>query len=292
MKTRLLIIFLKLLSLLPLGLARKIGEVFGSVACLLSAGIVRVTQANLDLCFPDLSDDERKVLVRQSIKHTFMTIFEMGAAWFWPKAKIINRVQEVEGGALLDKAYAEAKGVLILAPHLGNWEFLGVYLGHCDYDEVTHLYQSPKNLELGQLIYDSRTRFGAKMAEANRKGVASLLAALRKGEIVGVLPDQVPPASGGDFSPFFGNQALTMTLVSRLLQKTGAKAVFAFAKRQPGGFKIVFREPDSGLYSEQLDESLLALNSSVEKLVREAAEQYQWEYKRFKRQPEGLPKLY
>ena len=107
--------------------------------------------------------------------------------------------------------------------------------------------------------------------------------------MVGILPDQIPPAEGGRFVPFFGEPALTMTLPSKLIQKTKAKVFCGFAQRLPNarGYKIIVEEAISDIYSEDLDESIIALNRTIEKTIMKSVEQYSWEYKRFRRRPDG-----
>ena len=98
-----------------------------------------------------------------------------------------------------------------------------------------------------------------------------------------LFPDQVPPRESGQFVPFFGESTLTMTLASKLLRRSGARAVCAYCKRLPGGrYELRFRPVDETLYDAELATSLAGLNESVEACVRECPEQYQWEYRRFK----------
>ena len=127
------------------------------------------------------------------------------------------------------------------------------------------------------------------MAPTHRTGVSKVLAALRRGEVVGILPDQIPPAEGGRFVPFFGEPALTMTLPSKLIQKTTAKVFCGFAQRLPNarGYKIIVEEAISDIYSPDLDESIIALNKTIENTIMKSMEQYSWEYKRFRRRPDG-----
>ena len=116
-----------------------------------------------------------------------------------------------------------------------------------------------------------------------------VLKALQRGEMVGVLPDQVPNDEGGEFANFFGKQALTMTLVSKLAARSQARVFSGFLVRLPKGrgFKLIIREADQAIYDEDLLTSVRGLNKSVEDCVLMAVEQYQWEYKRFRRQPDG-----
>jgi Kdo2-lipid IVA lauroyltransferase/acyltransferase len=125
----------------------------------------------------------------------------------------------------------------------------------------------------------------------NRQGVVQLLRALERGEIVGILPDQEPDLSGGEFAPFFGKDALTMTLAARLANKTGAAVLCGFARRLPesAGFELVYRRADPQVASTEPLLAATALNRSVEACVLEEPMQYQWEYKRFKKRPPTDP---
>lgn len=292
MKEALLILLLRLLALLPLRIARVFGSVLASLCWLMGRRMADTTLVNLTLCFPDLTQAQRVALGKESLRHTFQTITETGAAWLWPAERTLGLIHHVEGLDLLQQAITEGKGALVLAPHLGNWEIFGLYLNVCGCGQTSQLYQAPDSPALDRLIYQARSRAGAHMVATGNKGVGELLKALRNDEIVGILPDQVPPESGGEFAPFFGVPALTMTLFNRLQQKTGAKVVVGFARRDAEGFTIVFREPDAAIYSDDAQVALDALNRSIENVVQEAPAQYQWEYKRFKRQPAGAPRPY
>lgn len=261
----------------------------GRLSWLLSSRMAEITEINLQLCYPKDNKSKRQLLAKNSIINTFQTLSESGPAWLWPTEKVLGKILEVEGLELLQQAYASGKGTVVLAPHLGNWEVFGVYLNNCGCGISTQLYQAPKNKHLGKLIYNARSRSGAKLVATDNKGVALLLKSLKNGEIVGILPDQVPPESGGEYAPLFGKEVLTMSLVSRLIQKTGANAVLGFAARittdKKTGWKIIFRKVDAKIYAEHILDSVTAMNRSIENAVNEYPEQYQWEYKRFKRLP-------
>jgi len=247
----------------------------------------QTTQQNLQLCFPELSSEELALMVRQSIQNTTQTVFEMGMCWLWPMEKILDLIVEVDGKDELNEARAEGKGVIVLAPHLGNWEILGHYLA--EQNQSTFLYQPPKIKYFDKMIKSARGRGKALLASTNRQGIASLLKALKKGEQVGILPDQEPSLEGGEFAPFFGEPALTMTLIAGLTSRTGARVVSGFAERLPkgGGFKLQFRHADPLMYDSDTKKSVEGLNRTVEECVKQSVVQYQWEYKRFKHRPDG-----
>ena len=226
-------------------------------------------------------------MTHASLTNTASTILEMGKSWIPPMANSLELVTESEGEENFFAATASEHGVILLAPHIGNWEIFGFYL--CEKLKSTWLYQPPEFKLMDQFITKTRSRAGIEMAPTHRIGVSKVLAALRRGEVVGILPDQIPPAEGGRFVPFFGEPALTMTLPSKLIQKTKAKVFCGFAQRLPNarGYKIIVEEAISDIYSEDLDESIIALNRTIEKTIMKSVEQYSWEYKRFRRRPDG-----
>ena len=283
MKDTFIVIFLRLLSWLSLSQARVLGRSLGGLATILNTRMTATTRTNIRLCYPALSAQEQNLLVKHSMQHTFQTITEAGAVWLWPLQKVLNTIVVVEGETILSQAFAAGKGVLVIAPHLGNWEVFGLYLNACGIAQSHQMYQPPRSAVLGALISKARSRAGANMVPTDRAGVAELLKALKRGEIVGVLPDQVPPRESGEYATFFGKQVLTMSLITRLQQKTGAVVVSGYARRSPGGFEVRFREVSPEVYAGHMQEALVGLNLTIEALVNEAPEQYQWDYKRFRR---------
>jgi KDO2-lipid IV(A) lauroyltransferase len=241
----------------------------------------RHTIENIQHCFPDLDRQQQTQLVKQSLKETGALAFETCIVWSRDSHYLKEAIVKIHGEAFVHKAMQKKSGLIILAPHLGNWEVLGKHLP--TYGEVTSLYQPPKYPSLEDVIKRSREKSGANLVPTNTRGVSSLLKALRKGHISGILHDQVPDDGSGEFAPFFGLPAYTMKLVQKLIEKTGCSVLVAFAERVPKGFELHFLEPDDEIYSQDLSTSLSAMNRSIEDAVSIAPAQYQWEYKRFKR---------
>ncbi len=278
------------MSLLSLRNSRKVGKFVGFCFYFTKSRLFQTSQTNLKLCFPDLGDEERLLLVKRSLENTGMTLAESGSVWLWPISNVINSITEIEGSELFHNAMALGKGLVLLGPHHGNWELMGLYLSSLG--KCSQLYQEPKNPELAKLVLSSRSRGSASLYPASSKGVAAVLGSLRRGEMTGILPDQIPAPNAGEFAPFFGQDAYTMTLISRLLQKTEAKALLCYAKRTQDGFKVIFKQPDPDIYAEHMPTALKGLNKTVEMAALDEPEQYQWEYKRFRYQPEGKDEPY
>lgn len=288
MKSKVIAACLRLLAWVPLGLSRALGKGLGLVWWRLNNPSVQVTRKNLALCFADMDAKAREDLVRRSLVETVRMGLETPAVWYRSDAWRESKVVAWENPELFDAALADEAGLLLLLPHFGNWEMAGMLAARRA--PTTAIYREPRLAALDPILRDARQR--ATTVPATSRGVGAVLKALNKGEMTIVLPDQEPNWAGGVFSPFYGVSALTMTLVCRLLAKTQARALVAYARRAPGGFVIGFQEPDAAIYSSADQASVDALNRSIETLVQTAPEQYQWEYKRFRKRPPGEAKLY
>jgi KDO2-lipid IV(A) lauroyltransferase len=290
-KASIAILFLRAVALLPLWLVRIKGRWLGKLIWLANSRSRKITEMNLRVCFPEMEESEREMLARESLAHLGIMVLEAASTWLWPSEKILSTIEGVEGKEIFDQALQQGKGVIILTPHIGNWEVLGLYLGPLAPFAV--LYTPIKVPELDQFVLTARERAGNELAASNARGVKQLLKKLKKGNVIGILPDQEPDKSGGEFSSLFDVPALTMTLVSNLVQRTGARVVCGMAQRvEGGGYKIIFQAADPAIYSSDLTESLRGLNTMVENSVKFCPEQYQWGYKRFNQQIDGTKRDY
>lgn len=278
-----------LISLLPLRVARVLGSLVGYCAWLSRSRGSRTAAINLKMCFPEKNEGDIRNLAKESMKQWGMTLFEIPVVWRKGPASL-SWINEIQGMALMDEGRRNPAGVLLVSPHCGNWEVMGYWGGSLG--PITTMYQPPRLAQLDDLLVAARQKTGANLVPTNAKGVAQLIKALKRGEIVGILPDMEPAINSGVFAPFFGIPALTMTLIHSLQQRTGATVVIGVAQRIKDGFKLVLIKPDDAISSDNVETSVAALNCAVETLVRLAPEQYQWEYKRFKRRPPGYAKLY
>ncbi len=252
----------------------------------------RITEINIRLCYPSLSESERKKLGKDSIKETLKTFFEFPYVLVKSSEKSLKKVTNIDGQHFVDDALSKGRGVIFLSPHLGNWEFLGLKVGQ-DYD-LTSLFKPGRIATVNHKLHKAREGSGAHLVPTNKKGVLALFKALKRVKTIGILPDQVPDGRNGCvYVDFFGEEVATMTLVSNLIKKTGAQAIGCFAKREPNGeFTIVYRPADEGIYSNDEEVSARAMNKTVESLIAIAPEQYQWIYKRFRYNRHGKRAIY
>lgn len=272
---------LHVLAALPQVVVRSMAKTSGWLMWRANGRLRRVTERNLEICFPDFSAEQRTRLAQLSLRRLSSNIIDAGRTWLWRPERLLRQITRVSGEDHLRDAIAAGDGTLVLLPHLGNWELFNPYFSA--YESVTAMYGHSKNAIFDDFIRQARQRSGTTMVHTGVSGVRALLKALKAGNIVLMLPDQVPQREFGKFAPFFGEPAFTMTLATNLLHRTGARAVCAYCKRLADGkYEIVFRPVDAAIYDPDDVTALAALNKSVEKCVLECPEQYQWGYKRFK----------
>ncbi len=277
------------ISLLPLGISRQLGKWMGCFLSQFDFETTRVTRINVQRCFPALTDLEHDNLVLKSLQHTAMLVMEFGMLWYWSLERCRTLWQSVDGYNLVEGALQEKRGVLILVPHFGNWEVLSLHLGKSGY---TCLYDRPRIAGLEKVIVDARSRTGGRLVPIGTAGIKTIVKALRNGEIVALLPDQVPDANAGVYAPLFGHPALTMTLAQRLLKLSGAVPMLGAAVRTERGFTICYQNVPEEVGNADSVVAATALNQMTETLIRKDPAQYQWEYRRFKRQPVGVSPVY
>lgn len=282
LKAKLVIWALKLLALLNLKSAQRLGTFVGKILWWGDSRTTRVTIENIQLCYPALSHEEQQALIRKSLIETGKLFSEFGVVWEWPTDKTLSLIQSVTGKEYLDSIFEKGKGAIVLAPHHGNWEMVGLYLSTLR--PMAALYKPPKIKALEEYMSSVRGRHGSELVPTNKRGVVRLFSILSEQGMVGILPDQVPGGSGGMFAPFMGVEANTVKLVSRLIDRTDCEVVSLCAIRRPNGegFDMVFTPADPEIYSKDLLTSVAALNKSIEACIQSHPEQYQWEYKRFK----------
>jgi KDO2-lipid IV(A) lauroyltransferase len=272
---------------LSLATAQKLGRMVGWFLWKLQTQPRDVTATNLAVCLPELTSTERAELTKASLASTGMTMLEVPLMWEWPVEKCLDLVKETQGLALIDEAMADGSGLILLAPHLGNWELAGLFFS--SRYKMAALYSPPNMADFEDYMIRVRGRLGSELVRGDRRGLARLASILREGGVAGILPDQSPRGAGNAFAPFFGMEVKTMTLVAKLMQRTGAKVLITYAERlnNAEGFRIVVRETEPNIDSKDPVQATTALNRSIEHCVRKIPAQYQWEYKRLRHRPPG-----
>jgi KDO2-lipid IV(A) lauroyltransferase len=270
-----MLFLLRLVARLPLPLLHAVGVVLGWAVYLLSSRYRRMIVRNLDIAGLNSTRLRRAV-----VSETGKGALEIPAIWLRPHQQAAALVVEALGWEHVENAARARRGLIILTPHLGSWEVTGQYLS--SRMPITVMYSPPNLPSLEPLMRAGRNRGTAmKSVPADMRGVRAMLKALKRGEAIGILPDQVPGVGEGQWVEFFGRPAYTMTLVGRLAEQTGAPVLLCYSQRLPWGRGYRFTvEPM--LAPRPPESPVRALNRSLEQLIRRCPEQYLWSYNRYK----------
>ena len=265
----------KLLSLLPLWLLHGLGWVLGWLAFIVSSTyrhrfLENVRQAAVP-----------RAQWLPAVGAAGQLVAELPRLWFGRPCPV-----ELRGGEHVEAALAAGRGIVFLTPHVGCFEVAAQTYAN-RYGQSGHpmtvLFRPPRQAWLSKLVVESRARPGLLTAPTTLAGVKQLMKALRQGQCVGLLPDQVPPEGQGLWVPFFGRDAYTMTLSARLALQTNGVVLLAWGQRLSWGrgYRVQVSLMDGAL-SPVLGEATAQINRAMESLVRKAAGQYLWGYARYK----------
>jgi KDO2-lipid IV(A) lauroyltransferase len=273
-----MVILFDVLSRLPLSVLHRIGALFGWVTYLFSKRYSFRLRENLEKAGLARSGSELKSLLHTNIREMGKGVLELPWVWRRPFEKVVASVTRVHGWEYFEAAQTQGKGVIVLTPHIGCFEVIGLYIAART--PMTCMYRVPRWKFLDTLMHEGRERGQMKLAPADLGGVRQLLKALKKGQVIGVLPDQVPGNGEGEWAPFFGRPAYTMTLIGRLVESNGAAVVMCASERLPHGdgyalhFTPLSFDTDSSIPRQ--------MNAALETVIRDHPEQYLWSYNRYK----------
>ena len=271
---------LRLIARLPLSFLHALGTVLGWTMYGMSPTYRRHLRENLAAAG---IDDAR--VRRRAIASAGRMVMELPAIWFRPHADVVALVKSVEGAEAAYAAQRSGKALLFLTPHMGAFEIASLYAAR--EMPITVLYRRPKVGWMEPLMRAGRERANVRLVPADLTGVREMFAALKRGEAVGFLPDQVPGKGEGEWAEFFGRPAYTMTLAAKLADRGNVAPFLAFARRLPRGegYSLHVRPLPAPMAGES---ATRRINRALESLVRECPEQYLWGYNRYKI-PAGAP---
>jgi KDO2-lipid IV(A) lauroyltransferase len=290
MMTRFGIFILWLLHFLPLSILVRIGNALGLLLYAVAGERRSVADTNLRLCFPELPEAERSVLVKRTFQSFARSFIERSLLW-WASAERIQGYIRVEGLEHYTRAQAQGP-VILLAPHFVGLDVGGSWL--IQHVDLVSVYSNQKNPLFHSMLLHGRSRFGNQKLYARQQGLRPVIKAMREQRPFYYLPDQDLSIKDGVFVPFFGVPAATLTTVPRLAGMTGAQVVPCISKLLPGGqgYEVRFYPAWENYPTGDAVADTRRMNAFIEDRVREMPEQYFWLHKRFKTRPEGEEKFY
>lgn len=275
-----LVSLFRLLSFLPLPALHALGVVVGWLVFLLSPAYRRRLTDNITLA-------GHRGSLWKSVGEAGKGMFELPFIWCARPERVL-RTARIVNWDLVQQALDAKAGIVFLTPHLGCFEISAQSVAR--HASLSVLYRPPRKAALKPLIEGARARANLHLAPANLSGVRILLKALKNGQAIGLLPDQVPQNGEGVWANFFGKPAYTMTLPAKLQQMSGAPIILAYAERLSWGrgYAIHFVAFEGEL-GETPEQQARAINAAMEKLIVRCPAQYIWSYNRYKTPPGVTP---
>ncbi|SFV88863.1 Lipid A biosynthesis lauroyl acyltransferase [hydrothermal vent metagenome] len=269
---------LNLFAIMPLRFNHFIGTLIGRILYFSHSRSRLIASKNIKICFPKLSNKKRRVLVKKSLIETGKGLSESGFVWCNSFEHNARHITQTNGIECLD----DEQKIILLVPHFGCWEIAARVVSL--HKPTTFMYKELKNKKQNALLLSLREQHHLGMAAANKKGVLKLQRASKEGQLIAILPDQYPGSEGSVSVPFFGHNAVTMTLLVKLARKNNAKVILTWAQRlsKGQGYELNFKPVNVLSESGEIEEDVTKMNQIIETLILTDPKQYLWDYKRFK----------
>lgn len=290
LKYRLLKSFLLLFTLIPFKRSQQIGGVLGRVLLKFNRKRAHIARCNLKACFPEKTEAEREALLVKVAEETGKWMMEAPHIWLGEPA-IMSQYLHAKNPEVMHEAISKQKGVVVILPHLGNWEMINFHFPQ-NYPGAS-IYKPIKSSTMERIILENRTKLGGKLFKADNQGIRQSFKHLAKGKVMVLLADHLPSRQAGVYAPFFGVRALTGKFAHTLARRRQSEVVMlTILRKEDGeGFELEFH-PVDGLHTDDEVEAATHLNAAIERVIRIAPEQYQWVYTRFDKQPKGEKTIY
>ncbi|GAB3335177.1 MULTISPECIES: LpxL/LpxP family Kdo(2)-lipid IV(A) lauroyl/palmitoleoyl acyltransferase [Chromohalobacter] len=274
---------------LPWRLKMAVGRLIGLCAWRFARSRRRITETNLALCFPELSEEERSRLVRETFIANGKGILETATGWCRDPEHLRHRVT-FKGEEHMTQALAQGKGALIIGVHFSTLDLGGAL--HSLFFPADVVYRAHDNPLFERFMTRARRRiFGRAIDRHDLRGVVRRI---KEGHAVWYSPDQDFGRDASVFAPFFGVEAATLKLTAKIARMTGAPVMPLIFHRNPGDetYTLEYLPALENFPSGDDVADATRINGLIEDAIRRHPEQYLWLHRRFKTRPRGEPKLY
>tara|TARA_B100001029_G_scaffold129361_1_gene108335 strand:+ start:225 stop:1082 length:858 start_codon:yes stop_codon:yes gene_type:complete len=263
----------------------RVGYIFcdfiSSIIILFNTKIVKVSRINISIAYYRKNKRVIESIVRKSVKQSIRSYYETLFCLSRSQNKINKSIFKVENRYLYSQVNRDF-GLILLSTHNRSVDLLLNQL--TNQEAVTAIFKPIKIKVFNEFIKNNRQKSGSNVFETNFTGVKELFSALKRGETIAMAADQVPAKSMGVYEDFFGKKVYTTNLIPSLHSKTKAPIVsVAIHSDNPSNY-LYIRYGSKTTYKKEIPYDAKAMNIEIEKIININPEDYNWEYKRFKKQ--------
>jgi len=285
------VIILYTISWLPYKFQLMLGRMLGRLIYKVGSSRTKVALRNLELCFPDMSAQERQRILKENFENTGIALFETGMGWWWPDWRV-KRKFKVTGLENIKQAKSQGKGVLLLAMHYLSAEIIGRGFGHA---HPLVIFYRPHNNQLME-FFQFRGRGRSNEYMLGKKDVKGLIKALRNKESCLYLPDQDYGRNRSLFVPMFAVKeaaTTTGTLIFARQKETVTMMMIPKRNEDGSGYTVEIKPVLENFPTDDDEADVIRINQELEKAIMVKPEQYMWLHRRFKTRPNTEdPSLY
>ena len=281
-------LFMRALAALPLPVIRALGWLLGYVLYAVIGPRRRVVLINLRLCFPELTERQRRALARRTSVRFTQALLDR--AWLWHAHQDVVRRRLRLTGAIEDLTRPGA--VVIFAPHFYGMDAGGSAIMQQVPRAGSTLYATQSNATMDDWMRAGRARFGDVTPIARAAGPKPILRALREGRMLYLLPDMDLGPRESVFVPFFGVNTATVPSLARFAKLGHARVVPVVTRMTRAGYEACVHPAWSGYPGDDPAADAARMNRELEGYIRAMPEQYYWVHKRFKTRPPGEASFY
>jgi KDO2-lipid IV(A) lauroyltransferase len=271
----------------PQAARTRLGSLLGDLLWWVVVPRRRIALANLRACFPDMPERERVRIARRCFRNIARGVLDHSVLWQADRARLEAYVR-IDG--IEHAASSVNRPLIIVAPHFVGLDAGGLRLS-TSVQGIT-VYSRQKNPVWDDWLYRIRARFGVILVARQGADMRRVIRAVKEGTPLYYLPDMDLGAANSVFVPFFGVQAATIPMVSRIARMVGARVVMAVTEMTDDGYVLHFEPPWAGFPGASVEEDTARMNRELERWVQKMPEQYLWTHKRFKTRPPGAPSIY
>jgi KDO2-lipid IV(A) lauroyltransferase len=284
--------FMRALAHVPLPLIRGFGALLGRLLHSVARSRRHVVDTNLALCFPEKSAAERRRIALETFIYVGQSWLDRSWLWHAPQELVARRLRMCGSAHEIHEIAHGHAPTILFAPHFYGLDAAATAVTIHTERPSTTIYTTQSDPIVDEWIREGRKRFGDVTTFTRVDNIKPIVAALRKGGLLYLLPDMDFGREQTVFVPFFGVPAATVPSLSRFARLGRAKVVPVVSRLTPEGYDVEVMAAWENFPTDDVVADTALMNERLQGYIDTMPSQYYWVHRRFKTRPEGEPPVY